>query len=756
MRDPETGKPRGENRLAAESSPYLRQHGGNPVDWFPWGEEAFAKARQEDKPIFLSIGYSTCYWCHVMERESFANPDVANRMNRHVVAVKVDREERPDVDGIYMTAVMLMTGRGGWPMSVFLTPDRKPFFGATYIPRPRFLELLEGVHSAWTNRRRQVLEEAERITEAIRETSAIPETPSDSLPDPDLIRTAALRYGEMFDTVYGGFGGAPKFPQPAILELLMSRYETTNDPSDLSMVSRTLDAMSRGGIHDQIGGGFHRYSTDAQWRVPHFEKMLYDQAQLLHAYARAFRLSGNEEFRRVCEEITEYLQREMTSGSGLFYSAQDSEVDEREGQSYLWTPEELRTILDEHEYLLAARVFGFGSGPDFDGRHIPHWPTTYENSAKESGMTVPGMFRFIDTIRKKLRTVRLARPQPFLDDKFITSWNGLTIEALAFAGRTWDEKHFVRLASRAASDLLSTLRDARGNLLHVARTGNARLPAYLDDYGAAILGLVELHRVTGETRWGEEAERIGSAMVKNLRHGSGRFRYAAPSIGFLIAETRDTFDGAFPSGNSLAVRALTGLAEIGYPDYARYAADTLRCFAPMLREQPGALPYMLWGLHEYQGATVPVTVTGRSAPGISSSEEILRIEGILSPERIASGQPVEISVTLTIEKGWHIHAHPPSLDFLIPTTLDAAVEGTMSTFTPRYPPGNIITIGPEAERVAVYENRVILGGTMTFERTETEKREGRVTVSVRAQACNDAGRCLAASTIKVDLPFHYQ
>ena len=752
MRDPDAGKPVGERRLASESSPYLLQHAGNPVDWFPWGEEAFEKARKEDKPIFLSIGYSTCYCCHVMERESFANPEVAERMNRHVIAVKVDREERPDVDGIYMTAVMLMTGRGGWPTSVFLTPDRKPFFGGTYIPRGRFLELLDGVHSAWTDRRRQVLEEAERVAEAIREHSGIPEIPSEVLPNHDRIRTAAVRYGERFDAVHGGFGGAPKFPQPAILELLMSRYETTGDPSELSMVTRTLDAMSRGGIQDQIGGGFHRYSTDAQWQVPHFEKMLYDQAQLLHAYARAFRLSGNEGFRRVCEMIVEYLEREMTSGSGLFHSAQDSEVDEQEGRSYLWTPEELRNLLDEKEYLLASRVFGFGSAPIFEGKHIPHWPTTYETGAKESGMSVPGMFRHVDAIRKKLLAARLARPQPFLDDKFITSWNGLAIEALAYAGGTWDEKRFVRLASRAACDLLDKLRDTGGNLLHVARGGVAKLPAYLDDYGAAILGLVELHRVTGEIRWREEAERIGRAMVKNLRHRSGRFRYTAPSIGFLIAETRDTFDGAFPSGNSLAVRALTGLAGIGYPGYGRYAADILRCFDPMLREHPDALPYMLWGLHEYRGAMASGTDPGRSAPGIPSTAEVLRVEGTLSPDRFAPGQPLEISVTLAIEKGWHVNAQPASLETLVPTTLFATVAGAETSFTPRYPPGTSISIGPEEDRIEVYENRVTLGGTMTIGRTETEQGERQVTVSVRAQACDDTGRCLAPSTVQVKLP----
>jgi len=647
---------------------------------------------------------------------------------------------------------MLLTGHGGWPMSVFLTPDRKPFFGATYLPRKRFHELLDAVHAAWTNRRDQVRDEAERVADAIRSVSGIPGPPSPILPDPGLIAAAARQYERMFDRVHGGFGDAPKFPQPAMLELLMSQYERSKEPTILSVLNRTLDAMSRGGIHDQIGGGFHRYATDAGWRVPHFEKMLYDQAQLLHAYARGYRLTGREEYRRVCGQLVQYLEREMTDAQGLFHSAQDSEVDGMEGKSYLWTPEELRASLDPKEYDLALRVFGVGSAPAFEGRHILHWPDSYEASANASGRTVPELFADIDTIRDKLLAVRGVRPRPFQDDKSISGWNGLMIEALAYSGRVLPEKRFLLLARRAASALLATLRASDGRLLHVARGGEARIPAFLDDYGAAILGLLETHRATGESRFRREAERLGGAMVETFRESSGRFRYTDPSVGDLIADTRDISDGAFPSGNSLAVRALTGLAGIGFPEFAGYAAALLKSFAPLLRENPGALPYMLWGLHEFLAEDPSGMRSGASVPVLPSTADLLHVEGTLSPDRTAPGEPVEVSVILTVKKGWHVNANPASFDNLLPTTLDAAVTGRQTSFSPRYPPGTMTPIGPGSNRIAVYEHQVELCGMLRIFRGVSEPETLEVIVSVVAQGCDRHGRCLAPSRVEIRLP----
>jgi uncharacterized protein YyaL (SSP411 family) len=753
MNRPEKAISGGKNRLALETSPYLLKHADNPVDWYPWGKEAFDKAKAEDKPIFLSIGYSTCYWCSVMERESFADASVAALMNRHVVSIKVDREERPDLDGIYMTAVQLMTGRGGWPMSVLLTPDRKPFFGATYIPRRQFTQLLEGVHAAWTQRREEVLAQAGRITEAVAAMGEMPTKPSSSLPKADLVRSAAKRYGEIFDPEHGGFGGSPKFPQPAVLELLLSHFEMTGDRSGMTMVERTLDAMARGGIHDQAGGGFHRYSTDAEWLVPHFEKMLYDQAQLLHAYARAYKLTRNEEFRRVSGEIAAYVRREMTSQTGLFHSAQDSEVDGEEGKSYLWTKEELKRVLGEEEYALASRAFGFSGLPQFEGRYILHRPDSNEDVARTAGMPVGDMLRKMDAIRATLLAERRTRPQPALDDKSITSWNGLMIEALAYAGGVFPDNEYVRMASKAADDLLKTLRGKDGELLHVARGGKAKLDAYLDDYSALILGLLELHRVTGESRWLREADRIGNAMVERLWEPGRGFRYALPAVAFLIANPRDIYDGAFPSGNSLAVRALTGLAANGHPRYARYAAETLAVFEPVARKAPAALPYMLWGLHEYRVAKLPEESAPFAGSRLPHTSEVVRIEGSLSRTELSPGTPVDLTVEIRIDRGWHVNANPASLPSLVPTAVEVEIEGGEVKSIPRYPEGKILLIGEAKEPVPVYDGHVTLHARLVPVRLPPGKAEGRIAVSVRAQACNDTGCCLAPSTMRLELPF---
>ena len=752
MTSPDRSNPEGGNRLALETSPYLLKHAGNPVDWHPWGEEAFEKARAEDKPVFLSIGYSTCYWCSVMERESFVDPGIGELMNRCVVSIKVDREERPDLDGIYMTAVMLMTGSGGWPMSVFLTPDRKPFFGATYIPRDRFAQLLEAVRAAWAERPDEVRGQAEQVVRAVEEAGRMPGGPSASLPGPELAATAAARFAEMFDPRDGGFGGAPKFPQSSILEFLMSHFETAGDRSSLAMAERTLQAMADGGIHDQAGGGFHRYSTDARWLVPHFEKMLYDQAQLLHAYARAGAITGNPGYRRTAMEIVEYLRREMQSPRGMFYSAQDSEVDGEEGKSYVWTAEELRRACGEKGYPLASRTFGFSGAPAFEGRHILHRPVSFENTARAEGMPLPDLLREVDSVRAGILAERGKRRQPLLDDKSIASWNGLLIEALSYAGRVWEEAGPVRMAERAAKDLLQTLRDGEGRLLHVARDGRAKIAAFLDDYAAVILGLLELARATGDSRWSKEADRLGSEMVDLLREEEGGFRYTVPSVTDLIASPRDGHDGAVPSGNSLAVRALTGLAAAGYVRYASHAAATLRAFSNGMRRNPASLPYMLWGSNEYRLANL--SEEGMPAPdGLPSTAGQVKVEGKLSTDTLSPGKPAELAVSLTVAAGWHVNANPASLPSLIPTTLSVELPGGEATATPRYPPGKVLSVGTSGDRLSVYENRVDLTARIVPVRLPSGNGEGRLAVSVRAQACDDTGRCLAPATIRIEVPF---
>lgn len=484
--------PPGSNRLACETSPYLLQHAANPVDWYPWGDEAFDKARREGKFIFLSIGYSTCYWCHVMERESFDDAETANLLNQYAVSIKVDREERPDIDEIYMTAVQLMTGHGGWPMTALLTSDLKPFFGSTYLPRAQLRELITETATLWKEGRAGLEAQAERVTSAVQQAGRLPGAPLDRLPDARLPARAAEAYEKTFDVFDGGFGSAPKFPMPARLELLLDDYETRKDKNSLEMVTTTLDAMARGGIHDQVGGGFHRYAIDNQWLVPHFEKMLYDNAQLLHVYARAWKITGNDNFKRVAEDIVSYIRREMTGPDGLFYSAQDSEVDGEEGQSYVWTLDEIERVLTKPETELARRVWGLDGLASFEDGWILHWPRSYADTARAEKMSEKKLHARLEVIRAKMLAARDQREQPHLDDKSITAWNGLMIEALAYAGQVLERPDYIEMAARAADALLITLRDPGNGLLHVARHGEAKLDAYLDDYAATLLALLAL------------------------------------------------------------------------------------------------------------------------------------------------------------------------------------------------------------------------------------------------------------------------
>ncbi len=742
--------PEGKNRLIFETSPYLLQHAGNPVNWYPWGEEAFAQAKAQNKPIFLSVGYSTCFWCQVMERESFADPATAELMNRHFVNIKVDREERPDVDAIYMAAVVGMTGSGGWPMSVFLTPELKPFYGGTYFPNDRFKNLLQGLHEAWTDNREVVQAKAVAVAAAIQEKGSLPDQPIPFVPAEDLIEDTVKRYEKYFDSRHGGFGRAPKFPQPSVLEFLMSHYQRTKAPLSLAMVRQTLDAMARGGIYDQVGGGFHRYSTDSRWLVPHFEKMLYDNAQLLHAYVRAYQVTGNEDFRRIAEDIIRYIRREMTSPEGLFYSAQDAAVDEEEGKSYLWTKNELRQVLSKEEYALASRVYGVDGDPNFEGAYILYWPETVAQTAKRQKLETKALLNRIEVIRKKLLATRQKRPQPLLDDKSITSWNGLMIEALATAGEVFEKEEYLHMAETAADTLLEDLRDEQGNLLHVVRNGEAKLPAYLDDYATVISGLMEIYRVTGRERWRNEANRLGEAMLETLWDPAGSFHYAAPTVKHLFARIKETFDGAFPTGNSLAVRALVKLADGGFARYAPYVDKTLQSFTSAMNSHKGSMPYMLWGMYEFQqhqqSEKRPST-----KPVIPTTADVLAIDAALSSSTLYPGRKLDLSVTLHMKKGWHVNANPASLKTLVPTTIGADLEGGQLTLSPRYPSGKTLDFPAAQVEIAVYQSEDSIQSTLLPTTLPKGKPGGTLTISVEAQACNDTGRCLVPSTIRKEI-----
>jgi hypothetical protein len=565
------------NQLAGESSRYLQQHADNPVAWYPWGEEAFEKARREDKPIFLSIGYSACHWCHVMAHESFEDEETARLLNEHFVSIKVDREERPDLDRIYMSAVQALTGGGGWPMSVFVTPKGEPFYGGTYFPKeprygmPSFKQVLTAVAEAWENRREELLGSADQVTEALQRREGVGGEAEVLHPETLDVAVRALR--QQFDSVEGGWGGAPKFPQPMILEFLLRYYRTTEDARTLAMVSQTLDKMARGGIYDQLGGGFHRYSVDDHWLVPHFEKMLYDNALLTRAYLHAWQLTGEPLFRAVVEETLDYILREMTSPEGGFYATQDADTEGEEGKFYVWTPQEIREVLGEEAERFMEH-YGVTEVGNFEERNI----LTFEGSFEER--------EALADARRKLFEAREERVQPGRDEKVLVSWNGLMLTAFAEAARALEREDYRQAAERNADFLLEELRTPEGRLWHVWKEGEAKVPGFLDDYTHLIQGLLALYQTTFAPRYYSAAHELLQEVLAHFDAGTG-FYDTADDAEDLIVRPKELQDNAVPSGNAMAVTVLLELAHFGAdPRYADLARASLRSVQTMLARYP--------------------------------------------------------------------------------------------------------------------------------------------------------------------------
>ncbi|MBU1661266.1 MAG: thioredoxin domain-containing protein, partial [Chloroflexi bacterium] len=571
------------NHLAHETSPYLLQHADNPVDWYPWGEDALQKAKAEDKPIFLSIGYSACHWCHVMAHESFEDEAVAAIMNEHFVSIKVDREERPDLDRIYMSAVQTMTGRGGWPMSVFLTPEGQPFFGGTYFPpAPRygmasFPEVLLSVSDAWQNHRQELISDGRQLVETIRHQGKIHQGPAAALNSATL-ESAFREIGQSFDHVHGGWGGAPKFPQPMTLEFLLRYHHTTGESRALEMVTQTLEAMARGGMYDQLGGGFHRYSVDDHWLVPHFEKMLYDNAQLARVYLHAWQSTGNPFFRTITEEILDYIVREMSSREGGFYSTQDADSEGKEGKFFVWAATEIRSLVGTEAEAFMAAYRSTASG-NFEGQNILEFVGQIDQRAE-----------FAEA-RRKLLAARERRVHPGRDEKIITSWNGLMLAAFAEAARALKRDEYRLAAEHSADFLLRELRRADGRLWHTwkatAGAGAAKINGYLDDYTHLIEGLLELYQTTFEPRWYQAARELADEMLEHFSAPEGGFFDTSDDHEKLFIRPRELQDNAVPSGNAMAAGVLLRLAGLAVePRYAELARLSLEPVQPMLSQYP--------------------------------------------------------------------------------------------------------------------------------------------------------------------------
>jgi hypothetical protein len=612
------------NRLVFEKSPYLLQHAGNPVDWFPWGEEAFAKAAAEDKPVFLSVGYSTCHWCHVMEEESFEDPEVAELLNEHFVAIKVDREERPDVDQLYMTITQAMTGSGGWPMTVVMTPDRRPFFAGTYFPkRGRFgrqgmMELLPALADAWKKDRENVLATAGRVVDFLGSRQGA--SAKAEAPGREVLDAAYTSLARSYDRLNGGFGSAPKFPVPHNLRFLLRYWHRTGEERALTMVVETLEAMRRGGSWDHVGFGFHRYSTDAEWLLPHFEKMLYDQALLATAAIEAWQATGNEGLRRTAEEILAYVLRDMTSPQGGFYSAEDADSEGEEGLFYLWTPEELREVLGTEDGNLAIRIFGVVREGNFrdqstrqtTGKSILHLRNPVSTTASDLGIRPVELVDRLESIRARLFAVREKRIHPLKDDKVLTDWNGLTIAAMAMAARAFGEPRYEEAARRAADFVLTELRDGDGKLLKRWRSGEAAHDAVLDDYAFLVLGLLELYEANFDVRYLRAALELTETMVVHFHDEErGGFFLSPSGRSDLLVRPQEFYDGAIPSGNSIAALDLLRLARItGDPRWEELASGALAAASGAIRSAPHAHTQHLIALDFALGPTFEVVIAG--------------------------------------------------------------------------------------------------------------------------------------------------
>jgi uncharacterized protein YyaL (SSP411 family) len=616
------------NRLADEQSPYLRQHKDNPVDWYPWGEAAFEKANAEDKPIFLSIGYSTCHWCHVMEEESFEDPEVAELMNDTFVPIKVDREERPDVDTIYMNVCQMMRGQGGWPLTILLTPDRKPFYAATYLPKSgRFqqmglMDLIQRVDQMWDGERDRLLTDADEVTSLLQRS--VDEGGGTEAPDESVLDEAYGQLSRQFDETHGGFGSAPKFPAPHNLLFLLRQWHRTGEDRALEMVTTTLDEMRLGGVYDQVGDGFHRYSTDERWVLPHFEKMLYDQATHVLAYTEAYQATGSDRYETTSREVLTYVLRDLRAPEGGFYSAEDADSENEagemeEGAFYVWSTDDIRDLLDENTADLVIDLYNMTEAGNYQeeatgrrtGKNVLHLDRSLAEEAERRGLDEEALRATLGDVQETLLAARDERPRPGLDDKVLTDWNGLMIAALATAARTFDDSDFEEAAVDAADFLLDTMRDGEGRLLHRYRAGDAAIRAHLDDYAFLVWGLVELYETTFEPRWLEAALTLQDQCLDHFWDEEGGFFLTADDGEDLIVRPKELSDGAKPSGNSVMLSNLLRLARLtGRSEHEERADALARWAGRQARSRPTGFTALLAGLQFALGDAREVVIAG--------------------------------------------------------------------------------------------------------------------------------------------------
>ncbi|MCG8086444.1 MAG: DUF255 domain-containing protein [Candidatus Thiodiazotropha taylori] len=730
------GTPSFINQLILEDSPYLLQHAHNPVDWHPWSEAAFLKAKQQNKPIFLSIGYSTCHWCHVMERESFENLPIAALLNRDFIAIKVDRESHPDVDEVYMTAVMLMTGHGGWPMSSFLTPEGKPFYGGTYYTPEQFTSLLQQVNQLWKERPDDVIAQAEKVADAVAESNRL-RGEAKAL-DEGVIAEALKSMQNAFDEIQGGFGQAPKFPREPWLYLLLDQAQRHGDQAALQMLTVTLDHMGRGGIYDQVAGGFHRYSTDYEWLVPHFEKMLYNQAHLSRIYLGAWRITGREDFRRIATQTLDYVLREMTSPDGGFYSATDADSEGEEGLFFTWTEDELNAALDKQQANLATTLYGVTPSGNFEGRNILHLPQTLAEFADEKQRSLSDLLTQLEQINQILLETRNKRIPPLRDDKIVTSWNGMMITAFAQAADLLDNTSYRDAALKAAEFLWQQNRYKPGYLWRVHLNGQSSIAATQEDYAYLSEGFLYLYDLTGEPLWLERAKELAGALTGRFldRQQGGFFMNEAESSITGMGRPKDEgADNAIPSGSSVAIHSLQRLWQrSGDLDFRKQTDGLISRFAPALEATPISYGYLLSAVADHRH--------GELGSRAYAGQGGIRIHADTSQ----AAEQTLLNLKIQIPDGWHINSNQPSGKDLIATRMSLAEQSNGWQMGPvTYPKGKQQKLAFQQQPLSVYGGDISL---QTLLKQIDGDHPGSTTlpVELQLQACNDQV-CLPPETV---------
>ena len=756
-----------ENRLAKERSPYLRQHKHNPVDWYPWGKEALERAKREDKPIFLSVGYAACHWCHVMEHESFEDAETARLLNAAFVCIKVDREERPDLDRVYMTAVQVSSrGRGGWPMTVIMTPDTKPFFARTYLPKEQLQQVTRQIQKIWKEDRKQLVGYADALTESIAQSVGRGEVPETDDSDVEIFRTLEHSLANSFDRRYGGYGGRPKFPPHAELLYHLRGDGSRADVDQKNQIYTTLDAMAHGGIHDQVGGGFHRYSTDEHWLLPHFEKMLYDNALLAQAYARAYAHTKKARYRRVVERLFGWLEREMVRPTGGYAASLDADTEGEEGVTYTWTLEHLRAALPTDDAAFLEKRFGVLARGNFadeatgghSGHNILHLIRPLGDVAKEGSAKPEGLVAKADALLDRLLAVRNKRAQPGLDDKVITGWNGLLVSAFARAGADLAEPDYLARGRRLAAYLLEASRRDDGTLLRFPRDSGPEIPAFCEDYVHLIDGLLDLADVTGESKWSDAARDLTARLNAEFQDAEAGGFFATSTVQHeaLIARAKETFDSPIPSDNGTAARVnlrLHGLTEDGA--YLRAADRTLAAFRPHMansRMNTGVVALIdalrLRGEMAEAAGEAPLRGDTHARKGVAE------VDVFLARAEAALGSRVAILVRVRVEAGWHVNAHEPSSKDLVSTQLTAASTAPAVLRDVRYPKAVSRRLGPLTEApVDLYEGRFDIRAVLEVP-SDVPLGPRKIPLTLRLQPCDERS-CLEAVELELVLHLRY-